>query len=296
MSLKKWFWQRQRHELEEPLAEIPEHLWDKCPQCQKLVYLRELEANLKVCPHCQHHYRLTAWERLAITVDEESFEEYDAHLLPADPLRFPGYREKVLQDRKQTGLNDAIVTGAARIGGHPVLIGVMDFRFRGASMGSVVGEKVTRQMERAIEQQKPLILFCTSGGARMHEGLFSLMQMAKTAAAAARLHQAGVPYFAVFTDPTTAGVLASYASLADVILAEPGALIGFTGARVIEQNLRIKLPPEFQKAEFQQEHGMVDLVVPRSQIRDTLILLLRFAQEAPGWRREMEAAWGEVIR
>ncbi|HIE51084.1 MAG TPA: acetyl-CoA carboxylase carboxyltransferase subunit beta [Armatimonadetes bacterium] len=275
--LKKWWQQRRGREVK--TRHLPEDLWDKCPSCHQLVYRKELESNLQVCPKCQYHYRLTARERIAITADPGSWRELDAQVLSANPLDFPEYEAKLGRDQQRLQIPEAILTGYATIEGWPALLGVMDFHFRGGSMGCVVGEKVTRLMERAVAEHKPLILFCASGGARMQEGLLSLMQMAKTSAAAGRLNQAGVPYITVLTDPTTAGVLASFAFLGDIILAEPQAVVGFTGPRVIEQSYRLKLPPNFQKAEFQLEHGMIDAIVPRPQLRSTLALLLRFSTD-----------------
>ncbi len=258
------------------LAELPTDVWHKCGHCEAMVYRKDFELNLKVCPKCGYHERIGAWERLAITVDEGSFEEWDAYLAPSDPLNFPEYREKVTRDQKRTGLKDAALTGRATIDGMPLAIGITDFSFIGGSMGSVVGEKVTRLMERAIEERLPVFLIIGSGGgARMQEGILSLMQMAKTSAACRRLHEAGLPYIALLTD-SMAGVHASFGSLADIILAEPGALVGFTGPRVIELSLKIKVPIEHRQAEFQFQHGHIDLIVPRKQVRPTVAKLLRF--------------------
>lgn len=249
--------------------------WVKCGKCRALIYRDEWERNFKVCPRCGHHHPIGAWERLRMTVDEGSFEEFDRDIRPANPLGFPGYEEKLEKGRRQTGLPDAVLTGKAKIGGHEVVIGVTDSGFMMGSMGSVVGEKVTRALERALEWGVPAIMISGSGGgARMQEGMLSLMQMAKTASAVARLNKAGIPYITVLTHPSMAGVLASWAALGDIVIAEPGALIGFTGPRVIEQNLGKKLPPGFQSAEFQLEHGFVDMVLPRKEIRPTLIRIL----------------------
>lgn len=304
MALKKWF--RGGGSNREVAAQGPnggaEELWTKCSRCQQLVYNKELESNLRVCPKCGYHFRLSAWERVSITVDEGSFREMDAGVTSADPLAFPDYQEKLRRDRERLGLREAILTGEATLAGHPLILGVMDLNFRGGSMSCGVGEKVARAMERAIERRWPLVIFCASGGARMQEGLLSLMQMAKTSVVASRLHQAGVPYVTVFTDPTLAGVSASFAWLSDVILAEPGAEIGFTGKRVIEQNLRLKLPEENQTAEFQQRHGMIDWVVPRSQIRGVLARLLSLLTNRPGAAGEVhpdpwpEPALGPPVR
>lgn len=291
MSLRKWLGQHRSTNQREKVRYLPENLWTKCPRCSQLVYHKELEANLWVCARCGFHFRLGARERLRITVDEGSFEETDAGLHSCDPLQFPEYAEKLAQDQARLGMKDALLTGTARVEGYPVVLGIMDIHFRGGSMGCVVGEKVARAMERALARQEPLILFCASGGARMQEGLLSLMQMAKTSAVASRLQEARIPYISILTDPTLAGVSASFAWLADIILAEPGAEIGFTGRRVIEQNLRIELPPDSQTAEFQLAHGMIDLVVPRPQIRSTLASLLRCLVGPPpaGAKAETEA-------
>lgn len=248
--------------------------WVQCTRCKKILFKPDFEQAMRVCPACGHHHRLRARERIALTVDPNSFVETDADLRPADPLGFPEYADKLAKGMQTTGENEAILTGIATIEGHRVVIGVMDFAFMGGSMGSVVGEKVVRCFERGLEQSLPVVLFCASGGARMQEGLVSLMQMAKTTAGVARFQQARQPYIAVFTDPTMAGVLASFASLADVILAEPGALVGFAGQRVAAQASVGKPPANFQTAEFQLEHGMIDLIVPRKQIRPTLAYLL----------------------
>ncbi|GBC91112.1 Acetyl-coenzyme A carboxylase carboxyl transferase subunit beta [bacterium HR14] len=248
--------------------------WVQCAKCKKILFKPDFEQAMRVCPSCGHHHRLRARERIAFTVDPNSFVETDADLRPADPLGFPEYADKLAKGAQSAGENEAIITGIATIEGHRVVLGVMDFAFMGGSMGSVVGEKVVRCFERGLEQSLPVVLFCASGGARMQEGLVSLMQMAKTTAGVARFQQARQPYIAVFTDPTMAGVLASFASLADVILAEPGALVGFAGQRVAAQASVGKPPANFQTAEFQMEHGMIDLIVPRKQIRPTLAYLL----------------------
>jgi acetyl-CoA carboxylase carboxyl transferase subunit beta len=249
-------------------------LWIKCPECGEILYARELEKNLNVCRKCSHHFRLSAPERLAITLDEDSFLELDADLDTVDPLSFPEYKDKLARAQEATGLQDAILTGAGAILGWPVLVGAFEPHFIMGSMGSVVGEKITRLAERAIEKKLPLLLFSASGGARMQEGVFSLMQMAKTCAAIARLNEAGILYISVLTDPTTGGVTASFATLGDIIIAEPGALIGFAGRRVTEQTLKEKLPPDFQTAEFCLKHGLIDLVAPRQDMKPTLARIL----------------------
>lgn len=258
------------------VSEAGENLWVKCEKCNTLTYRKEYERELKVCPHCGHHERLGAWERLKITVDEGTFEEWDEDLSPADPLNFPEYKEKLLKSQMATNLKDAALTGMAKIEGIPVAIGITDFKFIGGSMGSVLGEKITRLFERAIELRLPVFIVSGSGGgARMQEGLLSLMQMPKTCAACARLHQARLPYIILLTD-SMAGVQASFGALADVILAEPGAMVGFTGPRVIELSLKIKVPIEHRMAEFQFEHGMIDMIVPRKLVRPTVAKLLQW--------------------
>jgi len=257
--------------------EIPGDLWIKCTECGTMLYRKEFEKELRVCRKCGYHFRLNAWERIAITADEGSVTEHFADLETADPLEFPGYKEKIRKAQDTTLLKDAAVVVEARIEGFPLIIVVTDATFLMGSMNCVVGEKVTRAMELGIEKQLPVLAISGSGGgARMHEGLLSLMQMAKTAGAVSRLRKARLPYLVLLTNPSMAGVQASFASLGDVILAEPGALIGFTGPRVIEQNLKVKLPPDFQTSEFQFAHGMIDAVVPRSSIRPTLAQLLEF--------------------
>lgn len=266
---------------QEGKREIPEGLWVKCPRCEEIVYNKDLLKNLKVCPKCGFHFRLTAAERLDFTLDEGSFVEYDTDLVADNPLDFPGYPEKLAEARQTTGLAEAIITGEGTIAGHRTVIGVMDPRFIMASMGAAVGEKIVRAVERACERRLPLIIFVASGGARMQEGVVALLQMAKTAAAIKRLDDTGLLYIPVLTDPTTGGVSASFGMLGDIILAEPGALIGFTGPRVIEQTIKQKFPEGFQKAEFLQEHGMIDLVVPRPKMRETLARILKLHE----WRR-----------
>ena len=257
--------------------EIPDGVWTKCPSCNEIVYTKQLESNYKVCPKCNYHFRLSWKERLALLVEEGSFQEIDAHLSTSDPLGFVDlkkYPERVKEAKEKTGLEEAIITGTAKIGPHRVVIGIMDFSFMGGSMGSVVGEKVTRAIELAIREKLPVIMVCASGGARMQEGILSLMQMAKTSHAVAKLHEAGLPYITVLTDPTTGGVSASYAFLGDIIIAEPSALIGFAGPRVIEKTIGQKLPEGFQRAEFLLKHGMLDIVVKRKKLKETLIKIL----------------------
>lgn len=259
---------------EQAKKDIPEGLMTKCKSCGSITYSKELKKQLMVCSNCGFHFPLTAWERIEMTLDEGSFYQYDQELISQNPLDFPGYMEKLEQDMKRTGLKEAVITGEGRIKGYPVVIGVMDSRFRMASMGSVVGEKLTRAIEQALDKRYPVIIFSASGGARMQEGVLSLMQMAKISAALNKLDQAGLLYISVLTNPTTGGVSASFASLGDYNLAEPGALIGFAGRRVIEQTIRQKLPDDFQTAEFLLKHGQLDQVVHRHELRDFLANLL----------------------
>ncbi|MGE5704614.1 MAG: acetyl-CoA carboxylase, carboxyltransferase subunit beta [Clostridia bacterium] len=251
--------------------EVPEGLMNKCAHCGTIHYSKDLEKNLKVCKGCQHHFPLSAPERIASLLDGGALtEEFDADMLTTNPLGFPGYLEKLEKDKETSNLNEAIVTGEGVLLGNRVVIGVMDSRFRMGSMGSVVGEKITRAIEQAIERRLPLILFSASGGARMQEGVLSLMQMAKTSAALARLADERLLFISVMTNPTTGGVSASFASLGDYNLAEPGALIGFAGRRIIEQTIRQELPKDFQTAEFLLKHGQLDMVVHRKDMRETL--------------------------
>lgn len=254
--------------------DIPEGLWQKCPECNEILYSKELEKSMKTCKKCGYQFRMGASERIKATVDEGSFVEIDPDLESANPLETPNYPEKIAKSQEITKLKEAIITGEATIEGHTVVIGVMDSRFIMGSMGSVVGEKVARAIERAIEKRIPLVIFSASGGARMQEGIISLMQMAKTCGALSKLSEQKILYITVMTDPTTGGVPASFASMGDIILAEPGALIGFTGPRVIEQTIRQKLPEGFQTAEFLLAHGFVDMVVPRPQMKSTLASIL----------------------
>ncbi|MDB5079471.1 MAG: Acetyl-coenzyme carboxylase carboxyl transferase subunit beta [Chloroflexi bacterium] len=260
--------------------DIPDDLWIKCAHCKELIYNKEFENNKKVCPKCGHHFRLGAYERVSVLLDEGSFEEINPDLVTGDPLKFTNstetYRVKSDQTRTKTGLKESIITGFGTLESMPLALAVCDFNYLGGSMGSVFGEKLVRLVEEALERRVPLLAVSASGGARMHEGMFSLMQMAKTTAAFARLGEAGLPFFSLLVDPCTGGVIASYASVADIIIAEPGALIGFAGPRVIEQVTKQKLPPDFQTAEFFLEHGMVDQVVARKELRPVLARLLRF--------------------
>ena len=255
--------------------EVPDGLWTKCTSCSEIIYNKRLEENLRVCPKCGYHFYLGARKRIEITLDEGSFVEYDSKISSANPLNFPEYEEKLEKSRKQTGLDEAAIIGEGKIGGRKIAVGVTDFGFMGGSMGSVVGERITLIIEKAMEKEYPLLLISGSGGgARMQEGVISLMQMAKTSAAIARLKRQGLLYISLLTHPTMGGVMASFASQGDIILAEPGALLGFAGPRVIKQTIKQQIPPRFQRAESLLEHGMIDLVVKRKEIRPTLIKIL----------------------
>lgn len=257
------------------MVNIPEDLMFKCPRCGGVMFMDDFKGASKVCSGCGYHARLSIQERLDITIDKGTFEEYDARMVSGNPIQFDGYEEKLQSLREATGLRDAVVTGECRIRNKHCVIVVMDSRFMMASMGSVVGEKITRAFERATEKRLPIVIFTASGGARMQEGIVSLMQMAKTSAAAARHSDAGLLYITVLTDPTTGGVQASFASLGDIIIAEPKVLIGFAGRRVIEDTIKQRLPDDFQSAEFLLEHGFVDMIEPRKNIRRTLSRLIR---------------------
>jgi acetyl-CoA carboxylase carboxyl transferase subunit beta len=284
MPISGWFKAREQRNYTAPATapqagDVPDGVWIKCEGCKRTLYAGDLERTLMVCPHCGRHHPLAADERIAMLVDEGSFAETDADMRSGDPLEFTSgkaYSEGLAAAEEKTGLREAVVTGRAAIDGIAIVVVVMDFRFIGASMGSVVGEKITRAFELALAERRPLLIVTASGGARMQEGMFSLMQMAKTAAAAARLADAQVPYVAVLTDPTMGGVTASFATLADVIVAEPGARIGFAGPRLVEQTIRKPLPKGFQTAEFMLEHGMLDMVVERGQLRDSVALLFGY--------------------
>ncbi len=251
----------------------------KCPKCKEILYGRDWEKNLKICSRCSYHFKLTAHERITLLTDPGSFVEMDQDIISSDPLKFvsrsQAYADKLEEERQNAGLNEAVVIGHAKIEEKPLALAVMDFRFIGGSMGSVVGEKITRTIEFAIAQRMPVLIATASGGARMQEGLYSLMQMAKTSAALAKLGEARLPYFSLLTDPTTGGVTASFAMLGDIIIAEPGALVCFTGPRVIEQFMHIKLPEGTVNSEFGLQHGMIDAVVHRRELRQTLAQFLR---------------------
>ncbi len=259
--------------------EIPDGLWTKCNSCGEIIYVRELEKSLWVCRQCSYHFRIRPEDYIAILLDEGSFQEYDTGLVSLDPLSFRDskkYPDRVAEARRKTSKNDAVISGIATMDGKQVSFAVMDFSFIGGSMGSVVGEKISRTIERAIDRLIPLVIVSCSGGARMQEGILSLLQMAKTSALLARLGETKAPYISILTNPTTAGVMASYASLGDVIIAEPGALLGFAGRRVIEQTIGQKLPDDFQTSEFFMNHGFLDKIVPRTELRSTVRLLLDY--------------------
>jgi acetyl-CoA carboxylase carboxyl transferase subunit beta len=259
--------------------DIPEGLWTKCPKCESMIFDKELDENLKVCPKCEHHFAIGARERIHSLVETCSFEEMDADMTSVDVLEFTGvasYKDKLDTYQRTTTLKDAVITGIGKIGDFKLGLAVMDFSFLGGSMGSVVGEKITRLIEASTDREVPLVIISTSGGARMYEGMFSLMQMAKTSAALAYHARQRLAYVSVLTNPTYAGVMASYASLGDLILAEPGALIGFAGPRVIKDTTQAELPPGFQTAEFLLDHGLIDAIVPRKEMKDRLAYYLEF--------------------
>ncbi|MED4130643.1 MULTISPECIES: acetyl-CoA carboxylase, carboxyltransferase subunit beta [Shouchella] len=258
--------------------EVPEGLMTKCPSCRTIMYTKDLKKNLSVCRTCGHHHRMGAWERIEALIDEGTFQEMDADVIGGNPLAFPDYEKKLEADRKKTGLNEACVSGVGELNGHSVVLAVMDPHFRMASMGAAVGEKLTRAIEKAIETKHPLIIVAASGGARMQEGMISLMQMAKTSAALEKLDRTGGLFISVMTHPTTGGVSASFASLGDYNFAEPKALVGFAGRRIIEQTIREELPEDFQTAEFLLEHGQLDRVIPRLEMKDTLTTVLAIHQ------------------
>lgn len=285
MSISDWFQKTKEQESKQSdnakFAKkiIPDGVWVKCEDCGKAIYQKELVRNLMVCPLCSFHFQLAADQRIELIADDGTFSETEAGLLSSDPLKFnkyKPYKNSLKNSIKKTGLNEAIKTGLCEIGGIKVALGVMDFRFIGGSMGSVVGEKVARLVELCITEEIPLIIFTASGGARMQEGMYSLMQMAKTCAVIAHLKQKGLPYISVLTNPTTGGVTASFSMLADIVLAEPKALIGFAGPRVIQQTIGQRLPKGFQSAEFLLERGFIDKVIPRNDIKETTLNLLHY--------------------
>lgn len=275
-----------------PKKEIPNGLWVKCDKCQELIYKKKIEETARVCPKCNYHFTLSAAQRIDLLLDTNSFEEHDASLSSLDPLEFAGpktYKQKLAEDKQKTGLKEAAVTGVGKLNGNKIAFGVTDSRFIMGSMGSVVGEKITRLIEYAIEYNLPVVIVSGSGGgARMYEGCISLMQMAKTSGALAKLSEKKLPFISVLTNPTMAGIMASFASLGDVIMAEPEALIGFTGPRVIQQTIRQKLPPDFQKSEFLLEHGLIDMIVERSDMKPTIANLLSYFQINNGKEKEGE--------
>jgi acetyl-CoA carboxylase carboxyl transferase subunit beta len=281
MPLTEWFKNREKYTEITPTIKkgVPEGIWSRCASCNEIIYQVELVENLKVCPKCNFHFRLTASERINLLTDKDSFKEFDSDLVSTDPLDFAAaktYKESLEQAIKETKLKEAVVTGEGKLDDRRIVLAVLDFGFIGGSMGSVVGERATRVIEKACSDKLPLIIVSSSGGARMQEGMFSLMQMAKTSAAIGELQKAKVPFISILTNPTTGGVLASFAMLGDVIIAEPGALIGFSGPRVIEQTIKQKLPKGFQSSEFLLEHGMVDMVVSRIELKEIVSKLLDF--------------------
>lgn len=268
----------------EKKVKIPEGLWVKCDSCKEIIYKKEIEKNLQVCPKCNYHFRISASERINLIVDEGSFVEIDAELATTDPLDFKDtlpYKDRLGDNKKKTGLKEAAIYGDATANQRPVVLAIMDFSFMGGSMGSVVGEKIARAAERALEKKLPLIVVSSSGGARMQEGMFSLMQMAKVSVAIAKLKEAGILYITILADPTFGGVTASFAMLGDIIIAEPKSLIGFAGPRVIEQTIKQQLPENFQRAEFLLEHGMIDIVVERRDLKNTIYKLIEHFMPQP---------------
>lgn len=279
-----WFWKRKEDGERSRKVVIAEGLWVKCDSCKEIVYRAEVERAGRVCPKCRYPFRIRARERLKVLIDEGSLEEHDAGLTSQDPLGFKDtkrYRDRLKSAKEKTGLREALVSGVARIGDFPVVVCIFEFDFMGGSMASAVGEKITRAIELALVKRVPLVLLSASGGARMQEGILSLMQMAKTSAALERLAEERIPFFSILTDPTTGGVSASVAMLGDIILAEPRALIGFAGPRVIAETIRQPLPEGFQRSEFLLEHGQIDLVVERRELKETLRRLLAFFADRP---------------
>ncbi len=277
--------------------ELPDGLWNKCDGCGEILYQKELDRHMWVCPKCDHHFRISARQYIELLTDENSFAEMFADVVSLDPLKFRDskkYPDRLKAAKEKTGEPEAVITGRALLDGHPYALAVMDFSWMGGTLGSAVGEKITRTMELALRERIPLVIVCTSGGARMQEGILSLMQMAKTSAALAELREANVPYLALLTHPTTAGVSASYASLGDLIIAEPKALIGFAGPRVIEQTINQELPAGFQRSEFLLDHGLLDAIVSRTELRAHLAMLLWFFRTAPGaWNADTVEALPE---
>lgn len=271
-----WF-KKEKKDIKDKAVQVPKGLWIKCDHCGEIIYKKEIERNHNVCPKCNYHFRVLARTRLDMILDEGSFEEFDQNLSPVDILKFKDlkkYKDRIDEAQSKGGRKDAFIYGRGNVDGQKVFLGVFDFSFMGGSMGSVVGEKVTRVYENALKEKCPAIVVSSSGGARMQEGIFSLMQMAKTSAAIKKLRDAGIPYVSILTDPTTGGVTASFAMLGDIILAEPKALICFAGPRVIAETIREKLPEGFQRSEYLLEHGMVDMIVERQELKNTLSKLL----------------------
>ncbi len=261
---------------------VPDGLWIKCDGCQEIIYNKDLENNHMVCPKCNHYFRLNVKQRIELLVNPGSFREFGAGIQPKDPLGFKDsktYVERIKQHQKKTGYQDAVITGFSKIGKNDVVLAVMNFSYMGGSMGSVVGEKITTAIEKAVKKRYPVIIVSSSGGARMQEGIFSLMQMAKTSAALSLLDRKKILFISMLIDPTTGGVSASFAMLGDINIAEPGAMIGFAGPRVIEQTIKQKLPPDFQRSEFLLEHGIIDMIVERKDLRDTLDSILSLLKE-----------------
>ncbi len=270
------FKRREFKSLGKKKSDMPEGLWNKCPSCGAIIDEITLEQRNRVCTKCDHHFILTSQERVQMLLDPETFEEMDANIEGVDCLGFKGYADKIKANQKKTGLKEAVLTGRGTLLDHPVTLGVIDFRFLGGSLNSAVGEKLTRGIEAATAEKRAAIIVSASGGARMHEGIYSLMQMAKTSGALARHHQAGLPYISILTHPTTGGVTASFATIGDIIMAEPKCMIGFAGPRVIKETTHQDLPAGFQTAEFLLDHGLIDIIVPRSEMREKLGQLLSF--------------------
>ncbi|MBI4707274.1 MAG: acetyl-CoA carboxylase carboxyltransferase subunit beta [Candidatus Omnitrophica bacterium] len=271
-----WFKKKEQPAIAKKVK-VPEGLWVKCNSCKEIIYRKEVEKNLKVCPKCNYHFRISAKERISLLVDENSFVEIGVNLVSKDPLNFKdqvSYRDRLGEYQKKTSNKDAAMAGSALIGNHKTMLVVLDFEFMGGSMGSVVGEKFVMAAEKAAEEELPLISVASSGGARMHEGIISLMQMAKTSASIARFKEKRMPFISILADPTFGGVSASFAMLGDIMIAEPKSLIGFAGPRVIEQTIKQQLPENFQTAEFLLQHGMIDMIVPRKELKQTIIKLL----------------------
>ncbi len=275
----EWFRKAKEGLIPQRKKEIPDGIWIKCDACGEIIYRKELEKHLWVCSKCDHHFRIRSRDYIDLVLDNGQLEEYDPGLQASDPLTFKDskkYPDRIQSSQKKTALKDAVVAGIGKVGGREVSLAVMDFGFIGGSMGSVVGEKIARAIERSLERRIPLVIISCSGGARMQEGILSLMQMAKTSALLAKLYDAKIPYLSVLTNPTTAGVMASYASLGDVIIAEPKALLGFAGPRVIQQTIKQDLPPGFQSSEFFLEHGFLDLISHRKDLRKNISLILEY--------------------